>query len=414
MRATVHIQSIAGGGDGVGRVDGLAVFVPRTAPGDIADIDFESHGRYARGRLVELHTASPLRSDPPCVHYTRDRCGGCQLQHVNEPAQREAKQGIVRDALTRIAKAAVPVQAVYPAPSPWRYRNSLTLAIRRDRRSEVVTWRLGMRDLTDPEIVFNMEDCLITDQRVLASWEEIRAATRSLPSADRMRGTIRWLGEHTSFALTGGGAWPAADVAAFAAACPSIAVAYWTPEGGPRRMMFDARPQPAAPALSFTQVNPAVAAELHAAVVRHALAHVPRTAIDAYSGVGDAAHALVRAGVTVTAIEVDREAAAWAAARLTLPSRCLAQRVEQVIARALPADVVLLNPPRAGLDPAVTRALEQSTPAPRAIIYVSCDPATLARDIRRMPKYAVTSVEPYDMFPQTAHVETLCELVPRA
>jgi 23S rRNA (uracil1939-C5)-methyltransferase len=178
--------------------------------------------------------------------------------------------------------------------------------------------------------------------------------------------------------------------------------------------MFDDRAQPAPPALSFTQVNPAVAAELHAAVVRHALAHVPRTAVDAYSGVGDTAQALSRAGVSVTAIEVDSEAAAWAATRLTAPSRSIAKRVEHVIGRVLPADVVILNPPRAGLDVAVTRALEQCAPAPRAVLYVSCDPATLARDIRRMPRYVVTSVQPYDMFPQTAQVETLCELVPRS
>jgi 23S rRNA (uracil1939-C5)-methyltransferase len=227
-----------------------------------------------------------------------------------------------------------------------------------------------------------------------------------------MRATIR-LGERASFALTGGSDWPEASVAAFARACPSLVVAFWTPDGAPRRLMWDTRPAPAPPALSFTQVNPAVAAELHAAVLRHALAHAPRTAIDAYSGVGDTAQALSRAGVSVTAIELDGEAAAWAGTRLTMPSRSVAQRVERVIARLLPVDVVVLNPPRAGVDPAVAKALEDCTPPPRAVIYVSCDPATLARDVRRMPRYAVTSLEPYDMFPQTAHVETLCELVPR-
>lgn len=413
MLARVSIQSLAAGGDGVGRADGLAVFVSRTAPGDVVDVELEPHGRFARGRLVAVHERSTLRVDPPCLHYTRDRCGGCQLQHISETAQREAKQGIVRDALTRIGKVTTTVRDVYAAPSPWRYRNSLTLALRRDIDGGRIAWRFGLRDFEDPEIIFNLEDCLITDQRVLGVWGEVHAAAASLPNAERMRGTVRWLGERASFALTGGADWPAANVQAFARACPSIAVAHWTPEGASRRVVFDTRPEPAPPALSFTQVNPSVAAELHAAVVRHALAHLPRSAIDAYSGVGDTAQALARAGVVVTAIEVDRDAAAWAAARLTSPSRSVAGRVEQVLARELPADVVILNPPRAGLDAAVARALENCTPAPRAIIYVSCDPATLARDVRRMPRYAVTTVAPYDMFPQTAHVETLCELVPR-
>jgi 23S rRNA (uracil1939-C5)-methyltransferase len=411
--ARISIQSLAVGGDGVGRAEGLAVFVSRTAPGDVVDVELEPHGRFARGRLLALHERSALRVDPPCVHYTRDRCGGCQLQHISEPAQRDAKQGIVRDALTRIGKVTTNVQPVYAAPSAWRYRNSLTLALRRDGTGGRIAWRFGLRDFEDPEIVFNLEDCLITDQRVLAVWGEVRDAAEALPNADRMRATVRWLGERASFAVTGGADWPAANVQAFARACPSIAVAHWTPEGAPRRVVFDTRPQPAPPALSFTQVNPAVAAELHADVVRHALAHAPRTAIDAYSGIGETAQALASAGVVVTAIEVDREAAAWAAARLTSPSRSVARRVEQVLHRVLPADVVILNPPRAGLDVAVARALENCTPAPRAIVYVSCDPATLARDVRRMGRYTVTRVQPYDMFPQTAHVETLCELVPR-
>jgi 23S rRNA (uracil1939-C5)-methyltransferase len=225
---------------------------------------------------------------------------------------------------------------------------------------------------------------------------------------------VRWLGDNAALAITGGIAWPAAQVTDFQRACPTLAVAYWSPEGAGRRTMWDNRPKPAAPALSFTQVNPAVASELQADVVRHAIAHSPRTAIDAYSGVGHTAQALARSGVVVTAIEMDREAAEWAGQHLTPPSQSIARRVEHAIPRALPADVVVLNPPRAGIDATVARALNASAPLPRAIVYVSCDPATLARDVSRLSHFAVTHVAPYDMFPQTAHVETLCELVPRA
>ena len=89
-------------------------------------------------------------------------------------------------------------------------------------------------------------------------------------------------------------------------------------------------------------------------------------------------------------------------------------RVEDLLARHLPADVVLLNPPRAGVDARVTQALESVRRPPAAILYVSCDPATLARDLVRLPRYRLAAVRAYDMFPQTAHVETVCELVPEA
>jgi 23S rRNA (uracil1939-C5)-methyltransferase len=116
----------------------------------------------------------------------------------------------------------------------------------------------------------------------------------------------------------------------------------------------------------------------------------------------------------VTAIELDAAAAAWCAQRLPAGSRAIAGRVEDALPTALPADVVILNPPRAGVDARVTSTLEQATPAPRAVIYVSCDPATLARDIARMPRWRIASLLAFDMFPQTAHVETVCELVPEA
>src|SRR3982751_4800409 len=95
----LEMQSIAAGGDGVGRASGLVVFVPRTAPGDVAQVRLESVKRFARGRLESVVRPSADRVEPPCAHYTRDRCGGCQLQHVRYAAQLDAKRAIVRDSL---------------------------------------------------------------------------------------------------------------------------------------------------------------------------------------------------------------------------------------------------------------------------------------------------------------------------
>ena len=136
--------------------------------------------------------------------------------------------------------------------------------------------------------------------------------------------------------------------------------------------------------------------------------------MDAYSGTGDIALPLAHqgGGIRVVAIEMDRDASRAAAARLPSGSQAVNARVEEALPRALPADVVILNPPRAGVHERVTASLKAQNPKPRAIIYVSCDPATLARDIRRLEGYRVQSIRGFDMFPQTSHVETVCELVP--
>ncbi|HTK46792.1 MAG TPA: hypothetical protein VL328_02285, partial [Gemmatimonadaceae bacterium] len=108
--------------------------------------------------------------------------------------------------------------------------------------------------------------------------------------------------------------------------------------------------------------------------------------------------------------ELDRAAVDRVAVRLAPPSSVVAGRVEDHIAAVLPADVVLLNPPRSGVDERVASALERARSDVRRVFYVSCDPATLARDLARLPSYRLVAVRGFDMFPQTAHVETLCEL----
>ena len=407
-RVEVTVESIAAGGDGVARVEGLVAFLPRTAPGDRGVAEVVQEGRLARGTLVELHAPGPGRREPPCPHYVRDRCGGCQLQHLDEEAQRAAKARIVADALGRLGDRAVEPPAVRTAGEPWRYRRKLTLALRhRGGR-----WIAGLHQFDAPGRIFRLRDCPITDERVVAVWHEVLAASAHLPTAPALRGAVRLLGEQTAaFVLEGGRRWEGAS--RFFEAVPTLAALWWQPDGGRRRLLRDRRAD-AVPGASFVQVNPAVAAELGRFVVERVRAYEPRTAVDAYAGGGDTAVALAEAGVRVVAIELDAEAAAWAASRLPAGSRALAARVEDALPGALPADVVVLNPPRAGVEAGVCAALEAAEPRPRAVIYVSCNPATLARDLRRLPGYRVASVTAFDMFPQTAHVETVCELVPEA
>ena len=404
--AEVTIESIAAGGDGVGRVNGRVVFVPRSAPGDVGTVNVPDTGRFARAEFSELRVASPERVQPSCMHYVVDRCGGCQLQHLEYAAQLRAKSRIVRDALQRIGRRDVEAPDVRPSDVPWRYRRKLTLALRRRGSA----WVAGLHPFDDPRRVFALDDCPITDEAVLGAWRDVLAAAGHLPQAAELRGALRIdEDDATSLTIEGGFEWPSSEI--FFRAVPRLSALWWIPDGAGRRRLHT-REANAAPGASFAQVNPAVARALHARVQAIALARKPAVAIDGYAGLGDTAVALAKRGVRVTAIELDRDAVAWSAARLPAGSRALVGRVEGVLASVLPADVVILNPPRAGVDKRVTEILEGTQPPPAAIIYVSCDPATLGRDVARLPRYRIASLESFDMFPQTAHVETICELVP--
>ena len=414
MIVELDITAIAAGGDGVARHEGLVVFVPRTAPGDRARAELVPKGRFAQGRLREVVMGSAQRARPQCMHYERDRCGGCQLQHLEYDAQREAKALIVRDALVRIGNRSVDAPYVHPSPREWRYRNKLTLALRRSGEA----WIAGLHPYDAPGRIFALAECPITDDAVVALWHEIMDASRWLPHESELRGAVRASPDGTSFVLEGGRRW--ADHAEFFQAVPGLGTLWWIPDGGKRRLMQsrgESNPSPA-----FAQVNPGMASELRAHVLERVMARGPASVIEAYAGEGELAADLQIRGVEVTAIEIDGDAVARMRNRLSSGTRVIEGRVESELASALPADAVILNPPRNGLHQQVTDLLSaeplggSSIPHGRvahpALFYISCDPATLARDLRRLPNYQIASLVAFDMFPQTAHVETVCELVP--
>lgn len=434
--ATVRIESIAAGGDGVGRLDGLAIFTPRTAPGELVEVAARQRGRLARGRLLRVIEASTDRIAPRCRHYDGDHCGGCQVQHLTIEAQRAAKQRIVQDAFRRIARRNVDLPAMVPSPAAWAYRSRLSLAFRwRQGR-----WIMGLHAFDDVDRVgeprlFDLSECPITDERVVDAWLAVREASSALPRSPELRGTIRRLGHDLALILEGGDAWPQSR--RFASAVPQLAVIRWRPERAASRLIVDRRsgpsriagqgvvaldmndaiglnslerPSSGTPEESFDQVNQPVALAARREIVERALAGNPSVAIDAYAGLGATARAIAEHGVRVTAIEADEAAAGFTASHLPSNSRAIAARVEDAIDDVLPADVVVLNPPRAGVHRRVTEAIETHRPA--CVLYMSCNPATLARDVGRLPAYRVTSLRAYDMFPQTAHVEVVCELRP--
>lgn len=405
--ARVTIESIAAGGDGVGRSEGMAVFVPRTAPGDVALVRLSRARRFARGELVSLEQASHARVVPPCPHYTDDRCGGCQIQHLAYEAQLAAKSGVVGDALRRIGRRQVENPIVEPSDGQWRYRRKLTLHVRRLGGR----WIAGLHPYDDPDAVFDLRDCPITDERVMAVWSQLRPAFSLLPRERALRVAVRLLDSGAAVVVEGGRTWREPE--RLLEAVPMVTELWWRPEGGRTRLLAR-RGGDAASGASFAQVNAGVAERLRGHVLALARQRHPATVIDGYAGLGATTLPLAAEGVQVVAIEVDADAVARLQEQLRPPSSAVAGRVEDHIAAALPADVVMLNPPRGGLDARVTEALQQVERAPGAVLYTSCDPATLGRDLARLTRFRLASVRSYDMFPQTAHVETVCELVPEA
>lgn len=419
------VDSIAGGGDGVARDEGgRVVFVPRTAPGDRVRARVEREkASWARALPVELLEAGAGRAPAPCPYYPA--CGGCQLQHLVPEARREALRRAVADALERIgglSDARVPVPA---APGPeFGYRNRITLTLRRGPDGV----RAGYRPYDDPDAVLDVEDCPLAEPAVRRAWAGLRGAwgpdAEALPAGGELRLTLRASAEgRVALVIEGGEPGSPGDpervVAGLAHGGEDPGI-HWRDTSGTRRRLagepfleerwdgLDLRLRPEA----FVQVNRTVAA----AVDRHVEELVgPREGLrvlDLYAGVGVRAIRWALAGAEVVACEVDRDAVASgreAAERAGARLRFVRARVEDALGDLLPADRVVVNPPRAGLSRPVTERLAAG--GLRDLVYVSCDPATLARDVARLgPAWRLEAVRTFDAFPQTAHVETVVRL----
>jgi 23S rRNA (uracil1939-C5)-methyltransferase len=400
----VRILRLAAGGDGVGRLDdGRAVFVPRAAPGDLVELGaLRAHRRFARARIARLLEPAPERVEPRCPHYVRDECGGCQLQHVASPAQREARRGFVGDALRRLARRDVPDPPLEPADREFDYRTKITLAAGGDGR------RIGLHPYDRPAEVFELDWCHITAPELMRLWGGVRSVRRLLPPGltSLVLRLDRSGGRHVLFTAAAAEAWSGADALHGALVQRGEpATIWWRAEDGAARAMAGAGE--AYPATVFEQVNPVMGDRVRA----HAVAALGRLegchVWDLYAGVGETTAALAQAGAEVESVEADRRAVAEAERRGPRATRHAA-RVEAVVERMARPALVVTNPPRTGMDAAVTSALERAAPA--RVVYVSCDPATLARDLARLPSYRLSDLRAFDLFPQTAHVETVAVL----
>ena len=405
----IAILRLAAGGDGVGRMpDGRTVFVPRTAAGDtIVPQRLRVRKRFARARIGRLVEPGPGRVEPRCPHYVRDECGGCQLQHVDSDTQRQARASFAGDALRRLGGLDVTDPPLEPALDEWSYRTKITLHASADRR------RIGLHPLDRPDDVFDLEWCHITSVELMELWRAVRPRRRLLP--EQFERVVLRLdrngGRHLIVEVPGVTPWPgAAGLGRELASAGIAATLWWRPEGGAARAV--AGSDKAFPATVFEQVNPAMGDRVRA----HAIARLGDPAglhvWDLYAGLGETAEALARLGATVDAVEADRRAVAHAEARRSSSRTGIvwhAARVEDVLREMRVPSRVITNPPRVGMDERVTAAL--AAQRPDRIVYISCDPATLARDIRRLgDAYRLAGLHAFDLFPQTAHVESVAIL----
>lgn len=413
MGERIRIERIAAGGEGVGRLsDGRVAFVPRAAPGDVVAIEVvRPEKRFVRAIITELVEPGPGRVTPRCGHYDRDRCGGCQLQHLDSPSQALARQAILNDAMIRIGKVTVTVPPVEPATAQWGYRSKISLTVGRNGA-------IGYHRVGEPGSIFGLERCDLAAPGVDALWQRVRRARRLVPShASRVVLRLdRSGGEHLVVVTEKGPIWTEGKRLFAAIKGEPPLTVWWHPDEGSVRAV--AGSPTAYPATAFEQVHPAMGDRVrHQAVERLGLVE-GRRVWDLYAGIGETSELIADRGATqVQSVEWDRGAVEEADRRQQAYGRRIertAGAVETVVASLGAPDLVITNPPRTGMDGRVIAVIRARRP--ERVVYVSCDPATLARDVGRFAEpaegaqYRVTSLEGFDLFPQTAHLETVAVL----
>ncbi|HEX5543136.1 MAG TPA: TRAM domain-containing protein [Micromonospora sp.] len=414
-RIEVTVGPVAHGGHCVARWNGQVVFVRHALPGErvVAEVT-EVHRGYLRADAVEVLEASADRVEAPCPYARPGRCGGCDLQHVAPPAQREWKAAVVREQLTRLAGLTpgevadldVQVRALPGGPLGWRSRVRYTVD---------AAGRAGLRKHRSHEVV-PIDRCRIA-----------HPAIQELPI------------------LAGGRRWPDFEAVEAVASTGDDVAVRGVSEGevtvvqGPRTVREVAAGRRwRLPAEAFWQVHPAAADTLVAAVLELLAPRPGEAAWDLYGGAGLFAAALAqRVGTAGQVTLVESAPLGVTAARDNLRDLPQIEILATAVERALrvdsrpirsrrrwggeasgrrltgPVDLVVLDPPRSGAGVPVVRALVGS--GARAIAYVACDPAAFARDVRafREDGWRLVELRCYDMFPMTQHVECVGLLLPR-
>lgn len=434
--ADATIDGLRPDGDGEARIGRTLVTVPFALPGERVRIAVtEAHGTGARGELLEIIRASPARVEPPCRHFgppEHDACGGCAWQHLAYDAQLTAKRARVQDAATRALRQPPVVEAVIPADPPWHYRHKVHFAAAADRRQEI---HLGHYARHSRRLI-PVEECPAhAVAGNAAAFQFARALSRSRAGAPLRSWLSRVSRTDGSVAVTlvTSGVAPRPFRAAterILSGMPSVvSVAVSEHDGrssqilGARTRLVrgDARVRETVAGVTFL-ISPAAFFQTNVAAAEHlvheVLRAIPATAsvLDLYCGGGLFSLPLALRGQRVTGIESNAAAVADAVASRQA-NRIRAADCRFIVASAeaglrgidpAAATAVVLDPPRAGASPAVLNHITRRI-RPEVMAYVSCDVEALERDLAQIEQngYAVTLLQPIDMFPHTPEVETV-------
>lgn len=412
---TIRITGIGSQLQGVGRLrDGRAAFVPFSIPGEMVTVEIARDcGRYVEARLVDVQKASPARVEPDCPVF--GVCGGCQARHMAYAETLRWKRQRVVDALERIGGFDAPcVMETLPMPEPLRCRNKAEYAI---SGGKIGFMRAGSRELVP------VADCLLQNKesvRVLQALAKMDLHT--------LRGAVTRVNRRGEVMLTLCGTAKEPPIHAF----PGVQSLYYCRlrphpahalDGDCRLLSGAERLEEKLFALrfallpqSFFQVNATQAERMYAVALDALKVQDGQAVLDAYCGAGTITLSLAARGARATGVEVVRPAVLDARANarrngLEHSARFLlgdaAQEIPRLIAAGETFDAVVLDPPRRGAEARVLEALIKA--APRQIVYISCDPGTLARDLKalRIGGYRLDFAQPADMFAYTGHVETI-------
>lgn len=417
-----EIEAIAFGGEGILRYRGLVVFVPFTAVGDqIACRITEIKRSFAKGTLIELKYASHYRTKPRCPYF--GTCGGCQLQHLQEQAQLKYKLNAVTDALQRIGQLALPSFPIIPASTNWSYRRHITLHLR-PKNEGFEAGYIGQ----DNQSLVVVQTCPIFNEPHHPILQQLQQLVQTIPNPLQQEGRVIILKNHRSQFILSFQFGPkfAIDLKFFQTALqqsPYLAgIIVQTPDenislGDPyceekvEGLTFRFSPQ------TFIQNHPEQSANIYRQICQLAGQSFQQPILDLYCGFGITSLLLARQGHLVTGIEYNAEAVRFAQENATFNHLKNIHFVQGDVEKVLPhwikthqAGLIIVNPPRRGLTKGVLKTLLKAQA--KSLVYVSCMPSTLARDLNVLCQcYQLQQGCVYDMFPQTAHVETLVYLL---
>jgi 23S rRNA (uracil1939-C5)-methyltransferase len=445
---TLDVQDLALGGKALGRHEGCVVFTDRGLPGDRITVRItKAKKSFAEARMVSLETPSPDRIPARCVHI--DQCGGCRMQEMPYEAQALLKQRQVGETLRHLGGIAdAVVHPIVPAPSPWHYRNKMELSFLTGADGAPV---LGLHERGTFDRVFNLTECWIASPLVaeVVRFTSRFAAEHRWPMHDvAQHGGARFLivrhlaltHECAVHLVSGTEQLPelaewARGVAALSPDVKTVTLGLNTSRSNVATMEREIALVGTGAIVerllglefevvgnAFLQTNSAQAEKLYSLALEAAQLKGDETVLDLYCGAGTLTLLFARAAgraVGVESVPDSIERARRNATRNGMPEVSFVCGESRQVLRewalgqregAVKPDVLVVDPPRAGLHPrVVVRCAEL---APKRIVYVSCNPATLARDLKDFAAlgYVLREVTPVDMFPHTPHIECVARL----